>query len=102
VSLFVTLDRAAASTMLNVPVATSGISKASLHPFVIRIGLIHSSISFCNTLLDAYSKNARRRAEGGRGDALQGLCHLQCHDDDVLARFTDMHRAFLGATLFTF
>jgi hypothetical protein len=81
----VALDRVAMSTVLNVPAAASG-TTASLHPFAVKLGLLHSSVVVCNNaarrLLQA--RPPRRWPEGVPGDAAQGRRHLQCHDDGVL------------------
>jgi pentatricopeptide repeat protein len=39
-----------------VPATASG-TTASLHPFAVKLGLLHCSVVVCNTLLDAYCKH---------------------------------------------
>uniref|UniRef100_A0A453E188 Pentatricopeptide repeat-containing protein n=1 Tax=Aegilops tauschii subsp. strangulata TaxID=200361 RepID=A0A453E188_AEGTS len=82
-------DRVTVSTVLNVP--ASGTVTASLHPFTVKLGLLRSSVVVCNTLLDAYCKHGLLAA-GMR----EGLHR------EALGLFTDMRRAGLDASQFTF
>jgi pentatricopeptide repeat protein len=80
-------DRVAMSTVLNVPATASG-TTASLHPFAVKLGLLHCSVVVCNTLLDAYCKHgllaAGRKVFQEMPHRYAVRRHLQCHDDGVL------------------
>uniref|UniRef100_A0ACD6A2K8 Uncharacterized protein n=1 Tax=Avena sativa TaxID=4498 RepID=A0ACD6A2K8_AVESA len=108
----VALDRVTMSTVLNVPAASSG-TTALLHPFAIKLGLLHSSVVVCNTLLDAYCKHgllaAGRRVfqemphrDSVTYNAMMMGCSKEGLHGEALDLFADMRRASLSATQFTF
>ncbi|KAF7027917.1 hypothetical protein CFC21_039913 [Triticum aestivum] len=107
----VALDRVTVSTVLNVP--ASGTVTASLHPFAVKLGLLRSSVVVCNTLLDAYCKHGLLAAgmrvfqemphrDSVTYNAMMMGCSKEGLHREALGLFTDMRRAGLDASQFTF
>ncbi|KAM3197398.1 hypothetical protein ACQJBY_072829 [Aegilops geniculata] len=104
-------DRVTVSTVLNVP--ASGAVTASLHPFAVKLGLLRSSVVVCNTLLDAYCKHGLLAAgmrvfqemphrDSVTYNAMMMGCSKEGLHREALGLFTDMRRAGLDASQFTF